>query len=53
MAPTNSGKEQTKPRKNVNVKLNVNENIRHKSLTLSDVETLMMENFEHAYVFKT
>jgi hypothetical protein len=31
----------------------MNECIRHKSLTLSDVETPMMENFKHAYLFET
>ncbi len=38
---------------NVNVKENLNEYIGHESLTLSDVETLMMENFKHAYVSET
>jgi hypothetical protein len=42
-----------KPRNNMNVKQNVNEYIGHKYLTLSDVETLMMENFKHTYVSKT
>ncbi len=41
-----------KPKKNVNVKQNMNEYIGHKSLTLSDVETPMMENFKYAYVFE-
>jgi hypothetical protein len=27
--------------------------VRHKSLILSDVETPMMKNFKHAYVFET
>ncbi len=38
-----------KPRENVNV----NKYTRHKYLILNDVETLMMKNFKHAYVFKT
>jgi hypothetical protein len=42
-----------KSRESVNMKLNVNEYTRHKFLTLSDVETPMMENLKHAYVFKT
>ncbi len=42
-----------KPRENMNVKQNVNEYTRHESLTLSDVETPMMEIFKHAYVFET
>jgi len=37
----------------VNVKQNLNEYIGRKSLTLSDVETPMMEIFKHAYVFET
>ncbi len=37
----------------MNVKQNVNEYIGHESLTLSDVETPMMENFKHTYVFET
>ncbi len=49
----NNGKKQTKPRKNMDVKQNVNEYIGDKSLTFSDVETPMMENFKHAYVFET
>ncbi len=35
------------------MKRNVNEYIGHKSLTLSDIETPMMENFKHAYVCET
>jgi len=31
----------------------MNEYIGHESLTLSDVETSMMENFKHAYVSET
>ncbi len=31
----------------------MDEYTRHESLTLSDVETLIMENFKHAYVFET
>jgi hypothetical protein len=31
----------------------MNEYIGHESLTLSDVEASMMENFEHAYVSET
>jgi hypothetical protein len=31
----------------------VNEYIAHESLTLSDVETPIMEIFKHAYVFGT
>ncbi len=46
-------KKQTKPRNNVHVKQNVNEYIGHESLTSSDVETPMMENFKHAYVYET
>jgi hypothetical protein len=42
-----------KPRKNMNVRQNMNEYTRHKYLTLSDVETPVMENFKHAYVFET
>jgi hypothetical protein len=42
-----------KPRKNMNVKQNMNEYTRHKSLTLSDVETPMMEIFKHTYVSET
>jgi hypothetical protein len=37
----------------VNVKQNLNEYIRHESLTLSDVETLIMEIFKQAYVSET
>ncbi len=37
----------------MNVKNNVNEYIEPKSLTLNGVETPMMENFKHTYVFKT
>ncbi len=37
----------------MNVKQNVNEYIGHESLTLNDVETPMMENFKHAYLFET
>jgi len=39
--------------KTMNVKHNLNEYIGHESLTLSDVETPIMENFKHAYVFET
>jgi hypothetical protein len=35
----------------VNVKNNVNEYIGHESLTLSDVETPMMESFKHACMY--
>jgi hypothetical protein len=35
------------------VKQNLNEYIGYEYLTLSDVETPMMENFKHAYVFET
>jgi hypothetical protein len=42
-----------KPRKNVNVKQNLNEYIGHKFLTLSDVETPMMENFKYTFVSET
>jgi hypothetical protein len=34
------------------VKQDLNEYTGHESLTLSDVETPMMENFKHAYVMK-
>jgi len=34
----------------VNVKQNMNEYIGHKSLTLNDVETPMMENFKHTCI---
>ncbi len=37
----------------MNVKQNLNEYIRHESLTLSDVETLIMEIFKQAYVSET
>ncbi len=37
----------------MNVKHNLNEYIGHEFLTLSDVETPIMENFKHAYVFET
>jgi hypothetical protein len=37
----------------VNVKPNLNEYTLHESLTLNDVETPMMKNFKHAYVFET
>jgi hypothetical protein len=37
----------------VNVKQNMNECARHESLTLSDVETPIMENFKQAYVSET
>ncbi len=37
----------------MNVKQNMNEYVGHESLTLSDVETLIMENFKQAYVSKT
>ncbi len=42
-----------KPRKEMNVKQNVNGYIRHEFLTLNDVETSMMENFKHTYLFET
>jgi hypothetical protein len=42
-----------KPRKKMDVKQNVNEYTGDKFLTFSDVETQMMENFKHAYVFET
>ncbi len=42
-----------KPRKNANVKQNVNEYIGHKFLALNDVETPMMENFKHTFVSET
>ncbi len=42
-----------KLKKNMDVKQNVNEYTRNKSLTLSDVETLVMENFKHTFVFET
>ncbi len=35
------------------MKQNVNQYIEHESLTSSDVETPMMENFKHAYVYGT
>ncbi len=35
------------------MKQNLNECIGHESLTLSDIETPMMEIFKHAYVSKT
>ncbi len=34
----------------MDVKHNVNEYTRDESLTLNDVETLVMENLKHAYV---
>ncbi len=37
----------------MNVKQNLNEYTRHESLTLSDVETLIMEIFKQAYVSET
>jgi hypothetical protein len=37
----------------VNVKQNLNEYTEHKSLTLSEIETPIMENFKRAYVSKT
>jgi hypothetical protein len=37
----------------MDVKQNVNEYIGDESLTLSDVETPMMENYKHAYVSET
>jgi hypothetical protein len=43
--------EKKKPRKNVNVKQNLNACIGHKYLTLSDVETPMMESFKHACMY--
>jgi hypothetical protein len=46
-------KKKKKPRRNMDVKQNMNEYSGDKSLTLNDVETPMMENFKHAYVFKT
>ncbi len=56
MAPIENitmGKKNEKSRKNVNVKQNLNKYIGHKFLTLSDVETLIMENSKQAYVFET
>jgi len=53
MAPTkNLIMEKTKFRNNVNVKYNLNGYTIHEYLTLSDVETPMMENLKHAYVSK-
>jgi hypothetical protein len=49
----NNGKKKKEPRKNVNVKQNLNACIGHRSLTLNDVETPMMEIFKWAYVFET
>ncbi len=49
----NNGKEQMKPRKNVNVKQNVNEYIGYEILALNDVETPMMEIFKHTFVYET
>jgi hypothetical protein len=37
----------------VNVKQNLNEYTGHEFLTLSDVETPIMENFKQAYVSET
>jgi hypothetical protein len=42
-----------KSKKNVNVKQNLNEYNKHESLTLSEIEIPIMENFKHAYVFET
>jgi len=55
MAPTANltMEKRKKPKKNVNVKQNLNACTGHKSLTLSDVETPMMEIFTWAYVFET
>jgi len=55
MAPTANltMEKRKKPKKNVNVKQNLNACTGHKSLTLSDVETPMMEIFKWAYVFET
>jgi hypothetical protein len=36
----------------MDVKHNVNEYTRDESLTLNDVETPVMENLKHAYVFE-
>ncbi len=38
-------------RKNVNVKHNMKKYIGHNSLTLSDVETPMMESFKHTCMY--
>jgi hypothetical protein len=46
MAPTANLTMKKKTRKNLNVKQNLNACIGHKSLTLSDVETPMMEIFK-------
>jgi hypothetical protein len=45
--------EKEKKKKNMDVKQNMNEYSGDKSLTFNDVETPMMENFKHAYVFET
>ncbi len=37
----------------MNVKQNLDEYNGHEFLTLNDVETLIMENFKHAYVSET
>jgi len=37
----------------VNVKQILNEYTEHESLTLSEIETPIMENFKHAYVYET
>ncbi len=37
----------------MNVKQNLDEYTGHEFLTLNDVETLIMENFKHAYVSET
>jgi hypothetical protein len=37
----------------MNVIQNLNEYTKHEYLTLSGVETPMIENFKHAYVFET
>ncbi len=42
-----------KPRKNMNVRQNMNEYTRHKYLTLSYVETPIMKIFKYSYVFET
>jgi hypothetical protein len=42
-----------KPKRNVDAKQKMNEYIGDESLTLSDVETPMMKNLKHAYVFET
>jgi hypothetical protein len=55
MAPTKNltMEKKLKIKKNVNVKQNLNEYTGHEFLTLSDVETPIMENFKQAYVSET